>query len=254
MKTLIVISGGGFAQIESGLGVLKAMDELGLISEDTDYKGTSAGAIVACAACEDLKAITDEMLDTKTSDLITKRWFYPFKLMLGKSIYDRSGMVKKLKKLFGDKLYENVTAIATRLPDMKRVEMPGTVQAMLASSAIDGIFPNVKIYDFKYIDGGYTDNVPIECNDLKIYSKIYIILCPQEENESRHYKTLIGRFLKGMSSKLSQELNEAERIYSKEPNVEVLRPFVKECSLLSWSKDFKVFEQAYSYTKKRLAL
>lgn len=260
-KNLIVISGGGFSQVESGIGTLKAMKEFGIEVNDnslTSYRGTSAGAILSTIMSRGVTP--DEMISiikkNPTETLIEKRNWWWIKMFAGKSIYEREGFEDLLKHMLTrDATFSNVEVKVTRVKTMKAVDFTGFFKSVLASSSIEGIFEPVTIGDEKYIDGGYTDNVPFESWMAKNFENIYIILYPRDPNEIRHKKTYIGRLLEGFSTKLSQEVNEAEEVYSKKqhyPNITVLRPNPIETSLLSWSKNFKLLEWAYENAKEKL--
>lgn len=260
-KTLIVISGGGFSQIESGAGILKAMAEKGIELHnwsDVDYRGTSAGAILSAIMSRGVKP--DDLIkiikNNNTETLVNKRKYWYFKMFLGSSIYEREGFEDLLKNMImKDFTYSNVCVIATKVKTQSRKEYLGFYKSVLASTAIDGIFEPVVIDKEKYIDGGYTDNVPFESWMMKNYEHVYILLYPKDPNPYRHRKTYIGRLLEGLSTKLSQEVNEAEEVYSKKehyPTITVLRPKPIETSLLSWSKDFTLLEHAYNCAKEIL--
>ena len=261
MKDLIVISGGGFSQVETGLGCLKALEEKGLLVNSqhaVDYKATSAGAKCSALMSSGMtpgEAIT--MIRTHPTDtLITRRWFWPVRLLFGQSIYDRSGLEALLKKHIPEKPLINVDVSVTNAETMRNMRLPGAYDTTLASGSIDGIFDPVRLAaNVLGIDGGYTDNVPYEPRMLDHYRYVFIILYPADPDPERHLQTLIGRLLEGFSTKISQVVIEAERVYDNPdcyPCITVLRPPPIETSLLSWSDDYSLVAWAYLYAKKKL--
>lgn len=260
MKDLIVMSGGGFSQVESGLGCLKALAEKGLRVNSqfsVDYRSTSAGAICSALMSAGLtpEAAIDLIRANPTGALISKRWFWPVRLLLGQSIYARPGMEAMLKKYVPSDPLINVEVSVTRVADMKNLKLQASYSSVLASGSIEGIFDPVPVGGAACIDGGYTDNVPYEARMQSQYRHIFIILYPDDPVPDRHLTSMIGRLLTGFSVKLSQEVDEAERVYDNTdhyPNITVLRPTPVETSLLSWSEDYSLVTHAYEYARKRL--
>lgn len=257
MKTLIVQSGGGFAQIENSIGCLRGLEKRGIDLNDPNiiWRGTSAGAITACLinagfTARYLKLLIKQLPDSK---LANRRWLWPVRMFANIAIYERSGIEKMINEMVGDKVFDNVTCVVTRLKDYERFEMKGSAKSCYASSAINRIFDPVVIDGVKYIDGGYTDNVPMEPWLINQYDRIFIILYPDNTEEQKKSKTTIGTILKQLSLKISQEVNEAERIYgnrSNYPNIIVLRPKPVASSLLGWSDNYEVMQNAEEYTMK----
>ena len=259
-KLLIVISGGGFAQIETALGCLCALKNRGcdLASSDIDWRGTSAGGIVSTALAlgNPIDHLINKVHHTKTKELIYKRWFWPVRLAAGGCIYDREGLEKFVKSFVGDKTADNVRVMLTNLATMTKEEMPGNYLSCLATSGINRIFPHTAINNSEYIDGGYVDNVPLDPYMLNEYEKILIILPPRDADAARHKATLIGRILQEVHVKISQEVNEAEHTFRQKnfyPNVTLLRPPPAKTSLLSWSDGYALISHAYHYAWKQLA-
>lgn len=258
-KLLIVLSGGGFTQIETALGCLCALKNRGydLADPDIDWRGTSAGGIVSTvlALGTPVETAIMRVQQTPTEELITKRWFWPIRFVNGGHIYDRSGLDKFVKS-FVDKTANNVRVMLTRQDTMAKEEMSGNYLSCLATSAIIHIFESVKINGHIYVDGGYVDNVPIEPCLLNAYKKILIILPPRDAEANRHKSTIIGRVLQEVDTKISQEVNEAELIFMHKenyPNVTLLRPPATKTSLLSWSDGYGLISHAYHYAWKQLA-
>lgn len=261
-KTLIVISGGGFSQLENAIGCLKAIAESERVNlndpYEVTYHGTSAGAIasgmMASGRSPDTAIHMIKKLDEK--DLIVRKWFWPIRMWFGDhAIYDRTGLEQFMKNLFGDNEYRNVYVTMTRLSSMTREMVYGRYLTILASTSIQGVFPATTINGIKYIDGGYCDNVPVKDWQLPAFNYVYIILYPDDPDKSRHECTAIGKLLSGLDTKISQEVNEAYETYSDRthyPNVTVLRPPPIKTSLLSWSDDNKLIDYAYTYSVEKL--
>ena len=259
---LVVISGGGFCQLETALGCLKAVEEVTHTdlhnSSSCSYQATSAGAIAAGMMM--MPALADQAImivrAAGETDLIHRKFLWPLRMWFGDhAIYDRDGLERFMKELFRDDEYSNMAATVTKLKGLTPEYPTGRYRTILASTSIEQIFPAVTINGAKYIDGGYTDNVPIHDWQLSNYRHAFIILYPDDPFKIRHRLSWIGSLLEGFSAKMDQEVDEAERTYSDRqhyPNVTVLRPSPTVTSLLSFSEDFKLINHAYRYAVDKL--
>ena len=258
-KTLIVIAGGGIAQVESAVGCLMVLERRGvdLHSPRIDWRGTSAGAIVASLIASG--AFTADRCATflaglESEDLVERRWFWPFRLLVGGHTHSREGAEALIRKRLGDRTLRNVTVICTRTAGMRRIDLPAHAASVLASFAIDGVFPPVRIGDELLLDGGYVDNVPLEPWRIAEYRRTYLILPPKDVDHDRHARTFIGRLLHGFDAKISQETEEADRIYDTVhyPSLTKLRPPPVRSSLLALSPDREVMVHAAEYAAREL--
>lgn len=272
IRNLIVIAGGGLAQVENAVGCLMALSEAGvpvLDAAETEWRGTSAGAIVASVVASGWPParIATYLSETRTEDFLSRRWFWPLRLLMGGPAYWRDGTANFLYEVLGEHCaYPTVTVILTRAKGMRRVEAPATFDTVMASSAIDGVFGPWRVGDEPMIDGGYTDNVPLDPWHTVSRShpgdplqttprRVWLILPPRDLNHDRHRRTTIGRLLHGLDVKTSQETDEAERVYSDRdrwPGVTVLRPPPIESSMLALSPERRVMLHAYGWTEARL--
>lgn len=259
---LFVLAGGGFAQVESATGCLMALAEAGIPvngHQVADWRGTSAGAIVASviAAGWTPARIASYLAERRTSDFVSRRWFWPVRVLAGGPAYRRDGLASFLRDILPwESFYSHVTVIMTRRRGWRRIEGPASFDRVMASSAIDGIFGPWPVGDEPMVDGGYTDNVPLEPWQAAQYGQVYLILPPRDPDYDRHARTAVGRLLQGLDAKTSQETDEAERIYSnpyRYPNVLVLRPPPIRSSLLALSPERTVMLHAYHWTERLLA-
>ena len=163
-KAIGLVLGGGGAKGFAHLGAIKALYEEDL---EIDFLGgTSAGALYGLSAsfCDfDRKLIDFYSKDSAESKLTSNDFTIPLlSIMSGKK------MSNYLKKMLGDTYLEdfwvgsycvstNYSNASTRVHDRglawKQIE---------ASIAIPGIYPPVVIDNQFHVDGGVTDNLPIE--------------------------------------------------------------------------------------------
>jgi NTE family protein len=160
MKTGIALSGGG-ARGFAHLGVLQALDELGI--EINEISGTSAGSIAAAfyASGYSPQKAVEAIGNTNLFKII-----WPAFSLSGLINMTKSEEV--FKKFFADDSFSKtkipLKIVATNLNEGKKhVFSSGSlVKAMMASSCIPFIFDPVRIDDQAYIDGGIVNNLPSE--------------------------------------------------------------------------------------------
>ncbi len=157
MKIAVALSGGG-ARCIAQLGYLQEIRNLGI--ECIAYSGSSGGAIVAAFLAHGLSPLeTLKLINTFDFSKIG------FNLFKG-SIYTLEPLQKELETLglrdFDD-LATPLFVTLTRYSDAETIYMhKGSVaKAVLASSALIPIFSPITIEKESYIDGGFTDNLPV---------------------------------------------------------------------------------------------
>ncbi|MEL7589382.1 MAG: patatin-like phospholipase family protein [Prolixibacteraceae bacterium] len=159
-NTGLVLSGGaarGFAHI----GVLKAMHELNFIPDVVS--GVSAGSIVGAFYC-------DGYSPEEIFEIFSQRKLFDFvRLGFPKSGFlEMTGLKEVLKKNLRTRLLQDLRTplwIAVTNYCSGKVEYLNSgsiIDAVIASSSIPIIFKPYKINGNYYIDGGITNNFPIE--------------------------------------------------------------------------------------------
>ncbi|MAG81891.1 MAG: patatin-like phospholipase family protein [Limnobacter sp.] len=165
---ILVLSGGGvrgFAHI----GVLKALEELGL--EPRMVIGTSAGAVVA--AYWGLGYTADQMMQ-RAESLNNSDLFVPVLPNLGQpvlkgeaGVFSGQFLERQLRRDFGIQTFEDlpkpIAIVATDLQTGRPVVFNAgdVAQAVRASSTIPGIFTPPSINGRLYIDGQASSPLPI---------------------------------------------------------------------------------------------
>jgi len=160
VKYGLVLSGGGARGI-AHIGVIKAFEERN-ISFDC-VSGTSAGAIIGSLYAHGYSA--DEMLAI-IQDAKVLKYFRPALNLKGFMKMDGIGemLLKYLPESSFSSLKRELTVAATdiNLGETHYFESGDLVKAVMASSCIPIIFTHIKIDGVSYVDGGITNNMPIE--------------------------------------------------------------------------------------------
>ncbi len=207
--------GGGGMKGWAHVGVIEVLEQYGLRPDR--IAGCSAGAIMGAAYAYGMPV--EEMLrimrEQDASGFFTLR-------LDGRSLLNWEGFRRSLVEVYGDTRIEDLeipfAAVCTDLETGKEVvlEEGPLVDAILASSAVPGIFPPVKYGDRFLVDGGLLNNVPVSV--LARQGAAYIIACKLHRHQSeggalersRHFKReestaersqlmerVLGRFWRG---------------------------------------------------------
>jgi len=213
-RILFCRSGGGLPGLDIHCGIWRALARAGIHA--TDCIGTSAGAVIgaldaagysANAACEILSNLSDE-------DVIHERFAWKERIMWIDYICEQDPIRKLLEDLLSGRpqaepLQKNFTAVTNRVLDGARIdwkflaesklisEAPTSVnliEAILASMAISGIFPWVKINDFDYTDGGTRANLPLPGNWEK-YDEVWLLVATRPLDYRKAYNNVLARLL-----------------------------------------------------------
>jgi len=191
MKIGLVLAGGG-GKGSYQIGVLKAMEQLGITKNIEGIAGTSVGALNGAlllsgsigSACEVWENISpNKILSMKGPTFIEKLQGTKLEVVSGSLVayseklkdygmFSRKGMISLIRESVDvHKLATSdipLFAACTEFPSMQityfqtKGQHPETIQSiLLATSAIPAVFPPESIEGRLYIDGGLKDNVPI---------------------------------------------------------------------------------------------
>lgn len=157
-----VALGGGVARGWGHIGVLRALEEIGIIPQIV--AGTSIGAVVAgCWAAGKLDA-----LETFARSLTSRKVLGLLDLSIGGSgLINGRKLTRLLERDIGDISLENLSIktifVATELDTGHEIWLRtgNIVQAMHASYALPGIFNPVRMGDRWLVDGALVNPVPV---------------------------------------------------------------------------------------------
>jgi NTE family protein len=187
--------------------------------------GASVGAVNAAAygadpSVEGMKKIEDVWVNLGPDDIFPKsRVHGPWMFFQQRAaVYANSGLRKVLESGIPiDRIEDSVIpleVVATSLVDGSErwLSSGPIVDAVLASSAIPGVFPPVEIDGEPLIDGGVVNNVPISRALAAGATTIYVLLCGPIRHTPRIGKrpieSVISAFFTSVHSRFSRELTE----------------------------------------------
>ncbi|MCX8060294.1 MAG: patatin-like phospholipase family protein [Aquificaceae bacterium] len=160
MKVNLALSGGAVRGV-AHIGVIKALEELGL--QVAKVSGVSAGALVGAFYCDGYTP--QEMLKVvKSRDWL--RYLKPVVPRLG--LISLEGAEKYLRKMLSAENFEELPKkLTVGAEDIKSgstlfFDRGYLLLPLLGSCALPGIFEPIKYKHYLLVDGGITNNLPVE--------------------------------------------------------------------------------------------
>ena len=242
MKIGLVLSGGG-ARGMAHLGIIKALEELGL--RFYSVSGTSAGSIAGSFYCYGYKP--DEILDIiiKTGFLKSVRpaWAWTGLLSMDgfKEVMFRYMPENDFSAL---KIPLTVAATEIRLGKIIYFDKGDLIHSVIASSSIPALFNPVTLNGQVFVDGGILDNLPVR----PLVGKCDFIV-------GSHCNPVEQRF----DLRSVKDITERSLLLSINVNTTISKTFcnqtiepidLRKFSTFDLDKGKEIFEIGYSYTKK----
>lgn len=160
MKTGIVLSGGGVRGV-AHLGVLKALDELGVVIDC--ISGASAGALVGVLYAQGLKpdVIFKLVKNVSLFNSVRPAWTRTGLLTMDgfKEVLRKNIPVNNFSSL---RIPLTVAATDIRKGQVQYFSEGELISVILASCSIPAIFNPVSLNGNLYVDGGLVDNLPVK--------------------------------------------------------------------------------------------
>jgi NTE family protein len=258
-KTALVLCGGG-AQGAAEIGFYQAMTELGI--KPDFIVGSSVGAlngafIASGIEIPDLKEIWTE---------ISGRKLYRFNPELlwkwgdASSLFKPTGLKRFLKKRLPVKTFEELdiplTVVATDLQEAISVylEEGPLVPALMASTAIPVYFPPQAMNGDQLVDGGITNNIPIDRAYEKGADTIYCMLSECRHQFSHSVNGLFNMIIRTAQVSQHQKLRNDIRRIADDTELYLLDLCINTrlTSVLDFSKTEMIIEEAYRFAKRAL--
>jgi NTE family protein len=191
MKITLSLSGGGLRGA-AHVGAIKFLEEQGV--EVTAISGSSVGAIVALFLATGMKS--SDMLDFLQS-LEKKELFVWANGDVG--LFKMEKVEKKLEETLKIKNFDDlkipfhicVTNIATG--ESEYIDKGNPIEYTVASSTITPLFRAKEIGNKAYIDGGFSDNLPVKPMKQYAEKNLAISINPLRGEELDSFKSLMIR-------------------------------------------------------------
>jgi NTE family protein len=241
MRVGLTLSGGAARGI-SHLGVLKALDDLGV--KLSIISGVSSGAIAGAFYCAGHSPDAILQLITETNI---------FRLM--RPAFSRFGLMnlEEVEKIYHRFLGDNITFEDLKIPliisaaDINQgvtvyFSKGDLIKPLIASSSIPILYKPIAFGNHLLIDGGLLNNLPMECimdeSDYRIGSHCNPI--------NHHAKVTTFRSIVERTFHLA--INNNVRTRYKYCDLLIEPPKLKEMPLLNYNRATEIFDIGYEYT------
>lgn len=254
-KTALVLCGGG-SRGAAEVGFYKALHELG-IKVDL-IVGTSVGAVNGAhiAAGIEPEALRRLWLDFHRWRPFRFNWEVVWKGLEASSILDPRGFKRFLEDTLAAKRFDELaiplTIVATDLQKAEPVcldEGP-LVFAVMASIALPLYFPPLPLGGRQLVDGGVTNNVPLDVAVKRGATRILSMICGCREELDRPVAGLLNLESRAFQIATRQKLHwDLEHLKDK-ADIVVLEPCLSSAkNVLDFSRTDYIIEEAYRYAK-----
>lgn len=255
-------SGGGFPGIDLHVGIWSALTDYGI--ESTHCAGTSAGAIVAALDSAGIEpdTIASILRKVNTSELKDRKAAWKIRIPWLSSFLKTAPIQKLLEDLLDSdfsKLEKPLSIFATDETDAKSKELTSgdLLQSLMASIAIPGVLPSIKIGNRELSDGGTTNNLPLPKN-WREYDEVYLLIAARPLDFENRGKSVVSRLLYAADLQAEDQINDVLRevennmAESSTPRVFVIRPAVAQRGgMLEFNH--ALIEEAHRQTIEQLA-
>lgn len=255
-KTALVLSGGG-AQGAVEVGLYRALVNLGV---GFDFiVGSSIGAVNGALIASGLapEEIERRWRGLRTRDIVGSRW-QPARLLWGaQSVYSNRRLRALLRDILPVQKFQDLqiplAIVATDFETGESVVLDkgDLIEAILASTAVPGLFPPIIREGQTLVDGGVTNNVPIDVAAKRGAERVIGILCHCAE----------GPTAEGLAAVLTQSFSLALRahfrcdlrFYENRLDVWILDPCPRAClPLFNFDRAWMLIEPAYKHALEEL--
>lgn len=261
-RNAFVLSGGGI-QGSVQLGMLKALIESG-IRPDV-IAATSVGALNGVILAQDpgpvgLDHLVEIWKGLNAAEIFPGSiWNRVVKMLRTDHVVPRTGVEKIIDDHVHAKNFEDLPiemcVIACDLDTGEEVRFSkGAIRpALLASTALPGIFPPVQHDGRRLIDGGVVNNVPVNAVDRPEIANIYVLNVGSELDDGKEVRRPLDVMLKAFAIAKGQRwILDLER-RSTDPRIHVLpRPPFEGIAFDDLSQTARLTEEAFQLTKSYL--
>jgi len=247
------------------VGMLRALRTAGI--QPDLIVGTSVGALNGAVIADrgldaGIEQLTDLWTRTRCTDIFTGGTLDQLRCLLqtGQSLFRQDGLIKLIQEILGARRFEALQlplgVVATELLSQRSTLFTqGELQsALLASSAIPGLFPAVKINQRRHIDGCFSANVPLEAACQIGAASIVVLDAGNRRRSSQTPQGLANKVLAGVSAALrKQVLVEAPRVAERLPLVYLPAPTLPPHRLMDFDASGALIDRTASYVARFLA-
>lgn len=259
-KTALVLCGGGSRGVAE-VGFYKAIVELGI---PVDFiLGASVGAVNGAFIAGGLKPedLMRLWLGFEKWKPFRFNWKILWRFLKVEGLLDPSGFRRFLEDTLPFTRFEDLkiplTVVATNLTKAEPIyfEKKGDlITPIMASIALPLYFPSVPWNGFQLVDGGITNNAPIDAAVQRGATRILSFVCDCEAELLEPAKTFLQIYSRAFHVSIKQKLYHDMKFYKDKVELIVLAPCLLAArGVLDFSQTEKVMEQAYAVALSELS-
>lgn len=259
-KTALVLCGGG-SRGALEVGFYRALSEVGITIDL--ITGASVGAlngafITAGVRAEELAALWREITFRKLFRLRFRSLIGPHR---SDSLYDNDRLRRFLERHLPVKTFAELkrplTILATDLESGESLHLNhgDLIEAILASTAIPGLLPPVRQGERRLIDGGITNNLPLDVAVKMGATTTLAIRCRCEQTRRQPIKGIVNILLRTFDITDAAKYRQDVRQHAPHCEMLMVQPcFDFEVGLLDFNHSHTLMKMAYEATmQKRMA-
>ena len=255
--TALVLPGGG-SRGAAEVGLYRAVVELGfridfIVSSSI---GAVNGALIAAGLTP--KELEDRWRALRTKDVIGSRWQF-LRLFTGaSSVFSNRSLRQLLQELLPvhsfSELRIPLVIVTTDLETGETVVLRAghLVEAILASTALPGFFPPILWQERKLVDGGLSNNVPIDLAVEQGAGRVIGMVCGCARGlpDRPNFITVLGQ---SFSLAINARFRCDARLYQPRVEMQILQPCLEpNLELMDFDRAWKLIEPAYRFALREL--
>lgn len=254
-KVALVLCGGG-SRGAVEIGFYRALVEMGVPIDL--IVGSSIGALNGAfiAAGVSVNEIYELWRSVSFRDIFGLNWRALLNPRKADSIYDNRKLRRFLERHLPARRFEDLrmplTIVATDLEtgECVRLEQGDLIEAVLASVAVPGLLPPVRIEGRRLFDGGIANNLPFDVAVEKDATVILAMRCQWEHSgcapdRKRQVRGIINILSRSLEITDSAKYRHDLAFYAGQSQVIVLEPRLHfEVGLLDFSRSVELIEEA----------
>jgi len=251
MTALVLCGGGSRGAVEVGL--YRALVELGI--GINLVVGTSVGAINGAAVAAGISpdALARLWRGLTRRDLFTLNRQLLWKLIWADSLYDHRPLRRFLERNLPVRRFDDLsvplivagTDFETGQPVYWREG--NLLDVIMASVAMPGLFPAQVIRGIRAVDGGITDNVPIDIAVAEGADVVIFMLCACCDRTTRPVRGLLPILRRALSIAIDRKYHADIQRYAGQARLIALEPPIgREIDLLDFSHSDELIGRGYA--------
>ncbi len=253
-----LILGGGGSRGAVAAGLYRALVELGIQIDliVSSSIGAVNGAFIAAGMSP--KELESHWKSLRRSDVVGSRWQFLRLLTGAPSVFSNKNLRNLLRRLLPvgsfSELRVPLAVVTTELETGDTVVLTegDLVDAILASTALPGLFPPILWQGRRLVDGGLSNNVPIDLAIERGAERVIGMLCgcAQGLPARVNFITVLGQ---SFSLALNARYRCDARMYQAQAHLHILEPCMgTTIELLDFDRACMLIEPAYEYALREL--